>query len=349
MNAPERRLNLSAEAWAGLQQRYADQLGDLSWGARASYSIAGRYLSWLGRMQDRRTRAASPPRRPVFILGHWRSGTTLLHELLAGDPQFACPTTYACMNPQHFVLSERGAAVRTQARPMDGMAVSTDSPQEDEFALLCLGAPSPYEAMLFPRAFDRALATTSWGTLDAAARARWESCVLRFLSNVGARDPQRRLLLKSPPHSFRVEPLRRLFPDASFLHIVRNPLEVVPSTCLMWRELQALYALTPPPHPEVLPQVADVLERLDGELAAPPAGVPWHRLRFEDLVADPHAELARLYAALDLGDYAVARPAVDTYLARTAGHKRNRHELDQPTRALIAERCAGALRRNGYS
>jgi hypothetical protein len=47
------------------------------------------------------------PSDPVFILGHWRSGTTLLHELLALDPQFDFPSSYACFAPGHFLVTER--------------------------------------------------------------------------------------------------------------------------------------------------------------------------------------------------------------------------------------------------
>ncbi len=43
---------------------------------------------------------------PVFVLGHWRSGTTLMHELLVLDDQFASPSTYACFAPWHFLVTE---------------------------------------------------------------------------------------------------------------------------------------------------------------------------------------------------------------------------------------------------
>ncbi|MET0668031.1 MAG: sulfotransferase, partial [Methyloceanibacter sp.] len=43
---------------------------------------------------------------PVFILGHWRTGTTLLHDLFAEDPNLAFPTTYECFFPHHFLISE---------------------------------------------------------------------------------------------------------------------------------------------------------------------------------------------------------------------------------------------------
>src|SRR5687768_18104609 len=46
-----------------------------------------------------------------------------------------------------------------------------------------------------------------------------------------------RSILKSPPHTCRVPTLLRLFPDARFVHIVRDPYAVYPSTLHLWRIL----------------------------------------------------------------------------------------------------------------
>ena len=47
---------------------------------------------------------------PLFILGHYRSGTTHLHNLLALDPQFAAPTFFQALNPHTFLSTERFVA-----------------------------------------------------------------------------------------------------------------------------------------------------------------------------------------------------------------------------------------------
>ena len=71
---------------------------------------------------------------PVFVLGHWRSGTTLLHELLARDPRLAAPTTFDCFNPNHFVLTRNWLpglfqALAPSRRPMDSMAAGWNDPR----------------------------------------------------------------------------------------------------------------------------------------------------------------------------------------------------------------------------
>ena len=77
---------------------------------------------------------------PIFIIGHWRSGTTYLHELMVRDEQYTFPTTYDCFMPNHFLISgwflpRLVGFLLPGKRPMDNMDVGFDSPQEDEWAL----------------------------------------------------------------------------------------------------------------------------------------------------------------------------------------------------------------------
>jgi hypothetical protein len=81
---------------------------------------------------------------PLFIIGHWRTGTTLLHELLILDPRHTHPTTHECLEPNHCLLTEKLLTLALQFlepshRPMDNMATGWDRPQEDEFALCMMG------------------------------------------------------------------------------------------------------------------------------------------------------------------------------------------------------------------
>src|SRR4029077_5609932 len=83
----------------------------------------------------------------IFIIGHWRTGTTLLYELLTLDQRFIAPTPMECFAPA--VCLGFGRVLRWLSfmlpanRPMDNMPVGWDRPQEDEFALMNLGLGSP--------------------------------------------------------------------------------------------------------------------------------------------------------------------------------------------------------------
>ena len=49
----------------------------------------------------KRLAQTSLPTAPLFIVGHWRSGTTYLHELMVQDRRFASPTSLQCFLPHH--------------------------------------------------------------------------------------------------------------------------------------------------------------------------------------------------------------------------------------------------------
>src|SRR5207247_4993080 len=153
---------------------------------------------------------------PIFIIGHWRSGTTYLHELMFLDERFVSPTTYQCFAPHHCLLTEGlmnllGSWLVPKQRPMDNMAAGWDRPQEDEFALLTLGAPPPYVRMAFPNEeppFMDFLDMQGCGTEDLA---RFEAAIAHFVQLLTYSADNKRVLLKSAPHTGRIEVIARLF------------------------------------------------------------------------------------------------------------------------------------------
>ena len=64
-------------------------------------------LFWLvqSALYGRKIAATEVQEDPIFVIGHWRSGTTLLHELLILDPRHTYPDTFACFAPSHFLVS----------------------------------------------------------------------------------------------------------------------------------------------------------------------------------------------------------------------------------------------------
>src|SRR5438445_3306256 len=123
---------------------------------------------------------------PIFIIGHWRTGTTFLHELLILDERHSYPTTYECLEPNHFLLSERLLTrifwfLVPSRRPMDNMAAGWDRPQEDEFALCMLGQPSPYVKIAFPNDSPDHPVYLDLEELPAHARASWKRAFYRML------------------------------------------------------------------------------------------------------------------------------------------------------------------------
>jgi hypothetical protein len=90
---------------------------------------------------------------PVFIIGHWRSGTTHLHNLLCQDPNHGYLTTYQSVFPNNMMskwLFKTFMRINIpETRPADNVKLSPDYPQEEEFALANMTTASFYHFFIF--------------------------------------------------------------------------------------------------------------------------------------------------------------------------------------------------------
>ena len=171
---------------------------------------------------------------PVFIVGHWRSGTTLLHELMSLDENSAYPTTFDAFVPNHFLVSAPVVrplikALMPAKRPMDDMTVDADSPQEDDFALMILGAESHYRRMGFPNNSNEYFRWLDAANLTAQQTEAVRQSLTYFYKALTYKY-KKRLVLKSPPHTGRIQALANWFPGAKFVHISRHPHKI----CLLY-------------------------------------------------------------------------------------------------------------------
>jgi hypothetical protein len=293
---------------------------------------------------------------PLFIIGHWRTGTTLLHEMLILDPRHAFPNTYQCLEPNHFLLTETlfkrwFRFLMPSRRPMDNMPAGWERPQEDEFALCMMGQPSPYLTIAFPNRPPQDLEAFDLDDLPPRKRQAWKQAFLRFLKQLTFKDP-RRLVLKSPTHTCRIPALLELFPDARFVHIVRDPLAVFPSTVNMWKAMYLWHALQQPTFAGLEEHVFNTFTHLYARLeqSKPLLGVhQFHELRYEDLIADPVGQMRLLYERLQLGGFDEFLPRLKTYLDANAGYKPNSYpDLAPVKRAEIERRWGHVIRQYGY-
>jgi hypothetical protein len=308
------------------------------------FAMLNSLLAGLERLAyGRRIDAVELTEPPLFILGHWRAGTTFLHELMIRDPAHTYATTYQCFAPHHFVLSERfvtpwsGFFVPAR-RPMDNMAAGWDRPMEDEFALANLGAPTPYLSMMFPNRGEKYAEYLTLRDIPRSAREAWKRELMQFLRRLSLGD-DRRIVVKSPGHTARVRTLLEMFPKARFVHIARDPYSLYSSTVRLWQSLNDVEGLHSVKDDRwVGPHVIESLRRMydayleDRQLLGDDQLV---ELRYEDLIDDPKAQLRSIYERLNLGDFLRVEPALDAHLADVKNYRTNRHSMDDATRALI--------------
>ncbi len=303
----------------------------------------------------RRVKLKEPP---LFVLGHWRSGTTLMHELLMLDERHTCPSTYQCFAPHHFLwtswfIPPIVRAFLPKKRPMDDVVAGWDRPQEDEFALVNMGVPSPYLVWAFPNHGPVADEYLDLRMLPNAERESWKQKWRGFVQRVALAN-NRRVVLKSPTHTARVRTILEVFPNARFIHIVRDPLVLFPSTVRLWKSLSEVQGFQIP-HDDAGWMENSVLDNFvrmyecfeqDRELIPPGRLVD---IRYEDLVADPVGEMRQIYQRLGLGDFADVEPALLRHTMKTRDYKTNKYSLPPDVAERVRGRWAPYFQRYGYN
>ncbi|KAA0585820.1 sulfotransferase (plasmid) [Azospirillum oryzae] len=303
----------------------------------------------------RQGRTAGPP--PLFILGHWRSGTTHLLNLLAQDPRFAAPDPLAVGLPWGFLGLSSFWRSRLEEwlppdRIIDAMPVDPTSPQEDELALALMQPLSYYHGIFFPKHLRRAFRR---GVLFEDCRPEavdlWRRRMALYLTKMQINYGGRRLLIKNPAHTPKLAELLALRPDAVFVHIHRDPYEVFSSTRRMLLTLLREFSLQSYDPRAVDGLVLDLypamMARFDRDRALLPPG-RLVEIRYDRFVADPLETLGEVYDGLALGPFEPVRPRVERYLADVRDYRRARHDLEDPARSAVRRRWAFAFDRWGY-
>ncbi|MFL5342494.1 MAG: sulfotransferase family protein [Gemmataceae bacterium] len=307
---------------------------DLPFWPRAGLNAVCSFLTTLMKLREDRQygtidHVAVPP--PIFVLGHYRSGTTHLHNLLCVDRRFTFPTMFRLYNPYTFRTFEPLAPLATcllpRKRIVDNMAWGHDMPTEDELALMQLTGLSPYMGFTFPRRWDEYQCYLDFRDVPADDVKRWQSAFAWFLKKLTAVDG-RPLLLKSPPHTARIRLLLELFPDARFVMIHRDPYTVFRSSRQLIERISAMFSFQRPRHELVPDRVLRQYRRMldayfDQRLLVAPGRLC--EVRFEDLERDALGQVEQIYAKLNLPSFADVRPALEQYVGTLHGYRKNEY------------------------
>ncbi len=285
------------------------------------------------------------PKAPIFIIGHWRSGTTLLHELLALVPEFVAPTTVDVFFPYASENAKRRLGwlfdtMVPEDRIIDRMAVSATSPQEEEFALAQMTGMSPYLTYCFPRAAQRYESYLDFDGVDEEAIERWFVAYESFAGRLQM-EHCGRLLFKSPPSTARIGLLASRYPDARFLHISREPSEIIQSTLRMLKDSIPMAQLQSFEFGSLEQLVFDRARKMYARYFDAATGLAGKRLleiRFEDLIEKPRPTLRAVLNFLGPDEPTMAWEKLLDELKNRSGYQRNCYP--QPTPRILERLCA---------
>jgi hypothetical protein len=294
---------------------------------------------------------------PVFIVGFWRSGTTLLHSLLCQDKHSGYVTTFQGIFPNLVLtgnkwMKEFTNTILPKKRPFDSYPMDMDFPQEEEFALMSLQAKSFYRIFYFPKDFNDIYENDLYfERLPEAHRKRWEKEYLNLMNKAMLNTKGRRYISKNPCNIFRIKTLTALFPDARFIFIYRNPYSVVESFCRFVNEVlpgSELQHLEGGIQPENIARLyKDALgEYMLAKESIKPGNLM--EIKYEEFLNKPVEMLQDLYTRLNIPGVEEALPGMKAYLEDNNPGVRIRYQISAETYRFVNEYAGDIVRKLGY-
>lgn len=289
---------------------------------------------------------------PVFILGHWRSGTTFVHNVLACDKHFGYCTTYQTVFP-HLIMWGQPFFKKTMSwlmpdhRPTDNMELAVDLPQEEEFALSNMSSCNYYNFWYFPQAMQEyAEKYLLMNDISDEELQEFESVFTKLIKISLWNTNGTQFLSKNPPHTGRVRELVKMYPNAKFIYLMRNPYTVFESTRSFFnntiKPLQLQSISSEELEHNILSIYAKLYHKYEADKDCIPAG-NLIEVKFEDFEADAMGMTEKIYRTLDIPGFDVARPAIENYVSSKKGYKKNKYKYDDRTVQLVHDNWGFAL------
>jgi hypothetical protein len=318
--------------------------------------VLGLFAFWELIRWSRKIRKTEPKEPPVFIIGFWRSGTTLLHNLLCQDPNASYVTTFQTVFP-HLVLSHNWLKMIAdwllpEERPFDNYNWSMDSPQEEEFALTSLQSNSYYNFYLFPNDYDEIYKNEFYTeNLSPVHKQIWKRQYRKLIQKAIVNIGGERYIGKNPCSLARISVLREMYPDAKFIFIYRNPYKVVESLYgFIYSIFPGVQLQTPAGIPdrdrivslycETLRHYFKVRSEIDSSNLI--------EFAYEDMCRDIPGTIREIYSKLQLRGFEHALPRITSYLNDNGSNDRKPLVIPSETYRLLNQRAPDIFHELGY-
>jgi hypothetical protein len=274
---------------------------------------------------------------PLFVLGHWRSGTTLLHNLLTKDPVAAYTTTYQCVFPDNlkskWLFKTLMRIFMPRVRPGDNLEIAASFPQEDEYAMSNLTHRSYYHFFYFPSNYRSLYKKyVRFESLPEGEINCWKKLYREMVIKALLNTRGNRIILKNPVNMGRMIHLADIFPGARFVHIIRNPVIVYLSTLKFLTQLFPTLQLERFTKDDISEMILEIygkmmrdyledLKKLDPDSLL--------EIRYEELVEKPFESLELVYKQFHFSGFQDVKPVFQSYLETLEDHQIDSYTLHQ--------------------
>ena len=274
-------------------------------------------------------------RRPLFITGLPRSGTTFLHALLAQDPAHRAPQVWEVMYPSpppeaaSYACDPRITTTAKQLKWLDIL-------MPDFKTVHLIDARLPQECIAITShdfrsyTFESMYHVPSYRAWHDREDKRPEYEFHRhFLQHLQWRTPGKRWVLKAPSHLLALDGLFQVYPDAGIILTQRDPLKVLPSCASFTEVLRRAFT----DHVDKVSLAQEVRQRWEEGAGL---AVKYHQMpgnlqkqlfdvRYADLVREPLPMVRRIYEFFDLELTPAAEAAMQRFLQANPKNKDGVH------------------------
>ena len=307
----------------------------------------------------RRIRETKIEKDPIFILGHWRSGTTYLQNVLSRDDQFGWFDPVNTIGLPYSLLL--GRLIRPpiekgiqNGRPQDNVQYSLDLPMEETFGVLTISPYSIIHMIAFPENYKKYIEGAFVSDLPAEALSKWKRSYDYAVRKLTYIKKGKQLILKSPDNTARVRELWGMYPDARFINIHRDPYKTIRSTIHMFRTEMDMLRLTEAPDnlDELIEDtVIGIFERMYRELFALEGFFPKNRyvdVAYTDFCRSPVDTLRGIYRRLELSGFENAAPRFQAYVNSQRGYQKNKFDISSRLVRKINAKLGFYMEHYGY-
>ncbi len=297
---------------------------------------------------------------PLYVVGHWRTGTTFLQNLLSKDEQFAWFDPIKTVSFNNCImmkplLGKIEKILLKDARPMDNLDYKMDLPMEEVFAQATISTQAISHMLVFP---DRGkgikfIETAFIDEQGEKQQKEWRKAYDYILKKATYIEKGKQLMLKSPENTCRMKELKRCYPGAKFINIYRNPYVVVQSTKNLFLNAMLLLSLSEPPSEAFIEDtILDLMERIYKKAFEDLYSMPeedYIDIKYEDFVKNPMPYMKQIYRHLGLSGFEEAKPRFQEYLDSMKDYQTNHYrDMDQGLRNKINEKLGFYFERYGY-
>lgn len=301
--------------------------------------LPGTFLQYI--FYNRKINKTKIEKDPIFILGHYRSGTTYLHKLMAADKQFGFVTYYDILCPNtsflfgnwlqkflQFIINK----LKIKTAFFNNTIPDLSDPAEEERFLINKGsAYTDYWRFVFPQEWKKWVSCAEQCS-NYNYYKKWSSAYTYTMKLATFKTKGRQLILKSPENTGRIKYLLEMFPNAKFIYISRNPYDVYYSMMNLWERAIKKFALQRINDAEIETIVFDhytqLLNTYYREKNLIPAG-NLIEIRYDELRASPLSMLRRIYKQLSLPCFENASCAFIEQLRKERNYKTYEYEYKE--------------------